>query len=109
VTTRGWIFLWSVAAVALLSGVVGALAYGFWGVNQDCHAWVDGQGYHLVHNYWWAKTRGCVASTPSGDEVFHSEGLGSKATGWVWQLAIFALGAVPGVVLIVVATMRRSD
>jgi len=109
VTTRWWIVLGSVAAVALLGGVVGALAYGFWGVSQDCHAWVDGHGYQLVHNYWWAKTRGCLATTPTGDEVFHSEGLGGKATGWVWQFAIFALGAVPAVVLIAVVSLRRAD
>jgi hypothetical protein len=35
--------------------------------------------YQLVHNDWWAKDRGCVArATPGGDEVLHSEDLGSN-------------------------------
>jgi hypothetical protein len=32
---------------------------------------------------------------PDGIEVVHSQSLDSKATGWVWQFAIFAAGALP--------------
>jgi len=38
---------------------------------------------------------------PRGDEVLHSEDLRSKATGWAWQFAIFAVGALPAVGMIV--------
>ena len=38
---------------------------------------------------------------PGGDEVLHSEGLGTRATGWAWQFAIFAVGALPAVGTIV--------
>jgi hypothetical protein len=81
--------LWGIALVAV-----------FVGVSQDCRAWVDSHGYQLVHNDWWAKTRGCVARTPGGDEVLHSEDLRSKAIGWEWQFAIFAVGMLPAVGMI---------
>jgi hypothetical protein len=41
---------------------------------------------------------------PGGDEVLHSEDLGSKATGWVWQFAIFAVGTLPAVGMIVLVS-----
>ena len=44
---------------------------------------MSSHGYQLVHDDWWAKNRGCVATAPDGGEVFHSEAIGSKATGWV--------------------------
>jgi len=50
------------------------------------------------------QSRGCVARTPGGDEVLHSEDLGSKATGWVWQFAIFAVGTLPAVGMIVLVS-----
>lgn len=50
---------------------------------------------------WWAKTGGCVAKTPGGDEVVHNIDLGGKAKVWVWQFAIFALGTLPAVGLII--------
>jgi hypothetical protein len=93
--------LWGIALVAFLMGICGALIRGFWGVSQDCHSWVDTHGYQLVQDDWWAKDRGCVARTPSDDELRHSEGLGSKATGWAWQFAIFAAGTLPAVGMIV--------
>ena len=100
VASRGRKLLWGIALVAFLAGIGGALARGFWGVSDDWWAWVNSNGYELVHNYWWAKTRGCVARTRGG-EVAHSEDLGSKAKGWVWQFAIFAVGTVPVVGMIV--------
>jgi hypothetical protein len=93
--------LWGIAVVAFFIGIGGALVRGFWGVSQDCHQWVSSHGYQLVQNDWWAKTRGCVARTPGGDEVLHSEDLGSKATGWAWQLAMIAAGTLPAVGMIV--------
>jgi hypothetical protein len=33
------------AVVAFLAGIGGALARGFWGVSQDCEAWVNSNGY----------------------------------------------------------------
>ena len=87
--------LWGIALIVFLAGIAGALIRGFW---------VDSRGYQLVQNYWWAKSRGCVARTPGGDEVLHSEDLGSKATGWVWQLAIFAVGTLPAVGMIVLVS-----
>jgi hypothetical protein len=50
-----------IAVVAFLIGVCGALFRGFWGVSQDCDAWVDSHGYQLVQNDWWAKSGGCAA------------------------------------------------
>jgi len=96
----------AIALVTFLAGVCGALIRGFWGVSQDCHQWVDSHAYQLVRDGWWAKTRGCVAKTPAGDELYHSEELGSKAIGWVWQIAIFAGGTLPAVI-IVAANARR--
>jgi hypothetical protein len=77
-----------IAVVAFLLGIVGSLARGFWATSH---------GYQLVHNDWQAKDRGCEARTPSGDEVLHSEALASKATDWVWQFAIFAVGTLPAI------------
>jgi hypothetical protein len=93
--------LWGIALIVLLLGICGALARGFWGVSQDCHAWVNSHGYRLVQNDWWAKNRGCVARTPGGDALQHSEDLRSKAAGWVWQLAIFVVGTLPAVGMVV--------
>jgi hypothetical protein len=42
-----------------------------------------------------------VARTPTGEEIVHSEDLGSKATGWVWQFAIFAAGTLPAAGMII--------
>ncbi len=107
--SRGRKLLWGIALVAFLAGIGGALVRGFWGVSQDCHAWVNSNGYQLVQNDWWAKSRGCVARTPVGDEVLHSENLESKATGWAWQFAIFAVGTLPAVGMIVfVSTHPRG-
>jgi hypothetical protein len=104
---RRWrALLWGIALLAFLMGIGGALARGFWGVSHDCHTWVTSQGYQLVHNNWWAKDRGCVARAPSGDEVPHSEDLGNNATGWVWQFAIFAVGSLPAVGMIVFVSMH---
>jgi sugar phosphate isomerase/epimerase len=49
-------------------GAGGALIYGFSGVGQDCHTRVNSHGYQLEHFDWWAKTGGCVARTPGGEE-----------------------------------------
>ena len=87
--------MWGIAAGAFVLGIAGALGRGFWGVRDDCQSWVNQPRLPLVHNDWWAKNRGCVARTPAGDEVVHSEDFGSKATGWAWQFAIFAVGALP--------------
>jgi hypothetical protein len=38
-----------IALVALLIGACGAPIYGFWGVGQDCHTWVNSHGYQLEH------------------------------------------------------------
>ena len=46
---------------------------------------------------WWAKTGGCVAKTPGGDEVDHNIDLEGKAKVWVWQFAIFTVGTLPAV------------
>ena len=100
--------LWGIAFIAFLTGIGGALIRGFWGVSQLCQAWVTSHGYQLVQNDWWAKSRGCAAQTPSGDEILHSEGLGSKATGWAWQFAIFAVGALPAVGMIVLVSTRSG-
>jgi hypothetical protein len=102
VAGRGRTLLWGIA-------VGGALARGFWGVSQDCHAWANSHGYQLLHNDWWAKSRGCVARTPGGDEVLRSEDLGSKATGWVWQFAIFAVGTLPAIDMIVFVSRHPRD
>jgi hypothetical protein len=95
-----------IALVAFLDGICGALVCGFWGVSQDCHEWVDSHGYQLVHDLWWAKSRGCVARTPAGDELNHGEEIRSEAIGWAWQFAIFALGALPATAIVAVSTQR---
>ena len=78
--------------------------------RRSAHPWILGRlnshGYQLVHNDWWAKSRGCAARTPSGDEILHSEDLESKATGWLWQFAIFAVGTLPAVGMIVLVSRR---
>ncbi|HTX95505.1 MAG TPA: hypothetical protein VME67_12000 [Mycobacterium sp.] len=96
----------AIATTAFLAGICGAIAYGFWAVSQGCHTWVDSHGYRLVRNDWWAKTRGCVAVTPTGGQVSHSEDFPSKAIGWVWQLAIFAAGALPAAIIVLLYNFR---
>jgi hypothetical protein len=64
-------------------------------------SWVDSHGYQLVEYDWWAKDRGCMARTPTGEEIVHSEDPANKATGWVWQFAIFAVGTLPAVGMII--------
>jgi hypothetical protein len=101
--------LWGVALIALLLGIGGAIARGFWGTRDDCQSWASDHNYQLLQNDWWAKNRGCVARTPGGDEIVHNESLGTKARGWAWQFAIFAAGTLPAVVLITTVSLRRSD
>jgi hypothetical protein len=104
----GWQkLLWGIAVVAFVLGICGAFFRGFWGVSHDCQSWVDSHGYQLVQNDWWAKDRGCVARTPGGEEIMHSEDLGSKATGWVWQFAIFAVGTLPALGMTVLTVKRH--
>jgi hypothetical protein len=98
--------LWGIALVAILLGIVGAIAFGFWGVSRDCHSWVDDHGYQLVHFDWWAKTQGCEARTPAGDEILHTEPLGRKLVNCVWQLGIFAVGTLPAVGMIAHVTRK---
>jgi hypothetical protein len=98
--------LWGIAIAAFLLGIGGAIAWGFWGVRDDCRSWVNSQGYQLVRNDWWAKNRGCVARTPAGGEVVHSEDFGSKATGWGWQVAIFVVGALPAAGMVACVSRR---
>ena len=105
-TGRARKILIAIAVVAFLAGVCGALIRGFRGVSQDCREWAGSHGYQLVRDDWWAKSRGCVAKSAAGDDLYHSEGLGSKATGWVWQFAIFAGGAVPAVIIVGSAALR---
>jgi hypothetical protein len=38
--------------------------------------------------------------TPGGDELFRSEDIRSKATGWAWPFAIFAIGTLPAAAMI---------
>jgi hypothetical protein len=95
-----------IALVAFLAGGCGTLVRGFCGVSQDCHEWVDSHGYQLVHNDWWAKSRGCVARTPAGDKLNHSEEFRSKAIGWAWQFAIFAVGSLPAVTIVALSAPR---
>jgi hypothetical protein len=109
VASRRRAVLWGIALVAFVAGIGGALVRGFWGVSQDCHAWVNSHGYQLVQNDWWAKNRGCVARTPGGVELRHSEDLGSKATGWVWQFAIFAVGALPAIGMVVLVSRHPGE
>ena len=100
---------WGIAVIAVLLGIGGAIACGFWLGSDDCRAWVSDHSYQLVQNDWWAKDRGCVARTSAGAEVLHSASLGSKARGWAWQLAIFAAGTLPAIALITVVSRRRSE
>jgi len=100
--------LWGIVVFAFVLGFCGAIFRGFWGVRHDCQSWVDSHGYQLVQNDWWAKDRGCVAKTRTGEEIVHSEDLGSKAKIWVWQFAIFALGALPAAAMIFDVS-RRSE
>ncbi len=102
---RGKILI-AIAVGVLLAGICGAIAYGYWGASQDCREWVGDHGYRPVHDDWWAKNRGCVARTPAGDEVIHSEGLASKAIGWAGQLAIFAVGAAPAAIMVALLAFR---
>jgi hypothetical protein len=95
-----------IAVVASVLGTCGAFLRGFWGVSHDRRSWVDSHGYQLVQNDWWAKDRGCVARTPTGEEIVHSADLGSKAAGWVWQFAIFAVGTLPAVGMTVLSVKR---
>jgi hypothetical protein len=95
-----------IALAALAAGICGAIVRGFWGVSQDCHEWVQGHGYQLVRNEWWAKNRGCVARSPSGDELYHSEEFRSKSIGWAWQFTIFAAGALPAAAIVTVTALR---
>ena len=76
------------------------------GVSQDCHEWVDRNGYQLAPNDWWAKTDGCVARTPAGDELSHSEEFRNKAIGWVWEFAISAVGTLPAVAIVAISELR---
>jgi hypothetical protein len=97
VAGRWWLVPWGIALVAVVIGACAALICGFWGVNQECHTWVNSHGYQLEYYDWWAKTGGCVAKTPGGDEIDHTINLAAKAKVWVWQFAIFALSTLPTV------------
>jgi hypothetical protein len=35
----------------------------------------------LVHDDWWAKSRGCVARTAAGEQLYHDEEFRYKAIG----------------------------
>jgi hypothetical protein len=95
-----------IALIAFLAGICGALVRGFWGVSEDCHEWVDGHGYQLLHNDWWAKSRGCVGRTPAGDALYHSEEFRSKAIGWAWQFTIFTAGTLPAITIVAITALR---
>jgi hypothetical protein len=97
----GWQkLLWGIAVVAFVLGICGAF-FADSGVSATTASpGSTATATKLVQNDWWAKDRGCVARTPTGDEIVHSEDLGSKATGWVWQFAIFAVGTWPAVGMI---------
>jgi hypothetical protein len=101
--TKGLI---AIALVGVLAGAGGALARGFWGTSEDCHDWVNTHGYQLVRNDWWAKTRGCVARTPAGAELYHDEEFRNKAIGWAWQFGIFAAGTLPAVIIVASGALR---
>jgi hypothetical protein len=66
----------------------------------------DSHGYQLVHDDWWAKSRGCVARTPAGDELYHSEAFRSKAIGWAWQFTIFAAAILPAITIVAITALR---
>jgi hypothetical protein len=93
----------------LLERRLRSLIRGFWGASEDCHTWVSSHGYQLVQNDWWAKSRGCAARTPGGDEVQHSEGPGSKAMGWAWQFAIVAVGTLPATAMIALVSRHPGE
>ena len=76
------------------------------GRQPGCHQWANSHGYELLHDAWWAKTRGCTARTADGAEVLHSEQLGDKAIGWAWQATIFATGMLPAVIIVAVYAIR---
>jgi hypothetical protein len=42
--------------------------------------------------------------TPGGDELFRSEDIRSKATGWAWPFAIFAIGTLPAAAMIAIVS-----
>lgn len=98
-----------IALVGMLAGAGGSLARGFWGTSHDCHDWVNSHGYQLVRDDWWAKTRGCVARTPAGAEVYHDEEFRNKASGWAWQFGIFAAGTLPAVIIVASGALRRRS
>jgi hypothetical protein len=101
--------LWGMAVGAVLLGIGGAIARGYWGVSHDCRSWASSHGYQLVHDDWWAKNRGCVAQTPGGEQVVHSEDFGNKATGWVWQFAILVAGALPAAAMVALTVRRTGE
>jgi hypothetical protein len=105
ISTRAKVLI-GIALVGLLAGAGGSLARGFWGTSQDCHDWVNSHGYQLVRDDWWAKSRGCVARTPTGEEVYHDEDLRHKAIGWAWQFGIFAAGTLPAVLIVASSALR---
>jgi hypothetical protein len=49
---------------------------------------------------------GLCSPNARGHEVLHSEDLGNKAIGWVSQFAIFAVGSLPAVGMIVFVSMH---
>ena len=55
--SRSRTLLWGIAVVVFLLGFGGARVRGFWGVSQDCDAWANSHGCHLLQNAWWAKDR----------------------------------------------------
>lgn len=81
-----------IALFAFVTGVCAAIIRGFWGVSQDCDEW--------------AKDRGCLARSPAGDQIYHSEELRNKASGWAWQFAIFTVGTLPAATIVTVSALR---
>ncbi|MGA7134667.1 MAG: hypothetical protein WBZ15_20400 [Mycobacterium sp.] len=57
---------------------------------------MSSHGYQLVHDDWWAKNGGCVATAPDG---------GERPGGW--QFAIFALGTVPAAALTIYVSRNK--
>jgi hypothetical protein len=47
-------------------------------------------------------------TTGAGEEIVHGEDLGSKATGWAWQFAIFAVGMLPAAGMTVLTVKRYA-
>ena len=91
-----------IALAAFLIGFCGALIRGFWGVSHDCQSWVSSHCYQLVQNDWWPRRAVVSQKTPGGDELFRSEDIRSKATGWAWPFAIFAIGTLPAAAMIAI-------